>query len=217
MKSLIEIATAVENGDSTSVKELIKSALSRNISHEEILSKGLTVGMETVGLKFKLNEVFIPEVLIATRAMKAGMDIIRPHMTEGHLKIRGKIVLGTVKGDLHDIGKRILSMVLERECYEIKDIGIDVSTEEFLKAIQEEKPDIIGMSALLTTTMFYMRDVIDALNKEQLRSKVKVIIGGSPITSSFASEIGADGYAANAESAVDLVQRLLGQIKKNSH
>ncbi len=209
MKILKEIAFNVENGDSSAVKELTRSALLQNISPQRILDDGLTSGMDAIGVKFKNNEVFIPEVLIATRAMKAGMDIIEPLLIQKRIKPKAKIVIGTVKGDLHDIGKKIVCILLERAGYEIIDIGIDVPREKFLKIIKKENPDIVGMSALLTTTMPYMRDVIEAVEKARIRQDVKIIIGGAPVTSSFADEIRADGYAPDGASAVDLVKKLL--------
>lgn len=209
MKILKEIAVNVENGDSSTVKELIKTALSKKIAAEEILNDGLVRGMDVIGVKFKNNEVFIPEVLIAARAMKAGMDIIRPLLTSETVKPKAKIVVGTVKGDLHDIGIKIVGMMLEREGYEIIDLGINVPKEIFLKAIKKENPDIIGMSALLTTTMAYMREVVETVEKAKLKQNVKIIIGGAPITQAFADEIKADGYAPEAASAVELVKYLL--------
>ena len=209
MKILKEIAVNVENGDSSTVKELTKIAISQKIAAEEILNNGLVKGMDVIGIKFKNNEVFIPEVLIATRAMKAGMDIIRPFLTNERIKPKAKIVMGTIKGDLHDIGKKIVGMMLEREGYEIVDIGIDVPKEKFIKAIKKENPDIIGMSALLTTTMAYMREVIEAVEKAKLKQNVKIIIGGAPITQSFADEIKADGYAPDGVLAAELVKNIL--------
>lgn len=209
MKILKEITVNVEKGDSATVKELTKKALSQKISAEEILNDGLVKGMDAIGIKFKKNEIFIPEVLIATRAMKAGMDIIRPYFTEERNESKGKIVMGTVKGDLHDIGKKIVCMILEGEGFEVVDIGIDVPKEKFLTSIKKENPDIIGMSALLTTTMTYMREVIEAVEKAKLKQNVKIIIGGAPITQSFADEIKVDGYAPDGVSAVELVKNLL--------
>lgn len=209
MKILKEIAVNIEKGDSATVKELTKAALSQKIPAEEILNTALIRGMDVIGLKFKNNEVFIPEVLIATRAMKAGMEIIRPFLSQESVKPRAKILLGTVKGDLHDIGKKIVGMILEKQGYEIVDIGIDVTKEKFLRAIKKERPDLLGMSALLTTTMGYMREVIEAVERAKLRQETKIIIGGAPITQSFADEIKADGYAPDGVSAVDLVKHLL--------
>ncbi len=201
----------MELGDSAAVKILLRKALSMNIAPESILNSGLIKGMEAVGKKFKANEIFVPEVLIASRAMKSAMDVIKPYMSEVEKHVLGKIVMGTVKGDLHDIGKTVVSIILETEGYDIIDIGIDVSKETFLKAVHKEKPDILGMSALLTTTMSYMRDVIDTIKSAHLKKDVKIIIGGAPVTQSFADEIGADGYAPEAESAVTLVSTLLNK------
>jgi len=209
MEILTEISKNLELGDSTAVKELLRKALSMNITPENILNFGLIKGMEAVGKKFKKNEIFIPEVLIASRAMKSAMDVIKPHLSKSEKYVFGKIVLGTVKGDLHDIGKMVVNIALEREGYDIIDLGIDVPKESFLETIKKENPDIVGMSALLTTTMSYMRDVIDTIKSAHLKKDVKIIIGGAPITQSFADEIGADGYAPEAESAVTLVKTLL--------
>jgi 5-methyltetrahydrofolate--homocysteine methyltransferase len=211
MEILSEISKNLELGDSTAVKELLRKALSMNITPESILNSGLIKGMEAVGKKFKKNEIFIPEVLIASRAMKSAMDVIKPYMSEVEENAFGKIILGAVKGDLHDIGKMVVRIALEREGYDIIDIGIDVPKETFLETVQKENPDIVGMSALLTTTMSYMRDVIDTIKSAHLKKDVKIIIGGAPITQSFADEIGADGYAPEAESAVTLVKTLLNK------
>ena len=209
MEILSEIANNVEHGDSAAVKSLLRKALSMNIAPEIILNSGLIKGMEAIGKKFKANEIFIPEVLIASRAMKSAMDAIKPYLSKSEEHLFGKIVLGTVSGDLHDIGKMIVKIALEREGYDIIDIGIDVPKETFLETVQKENPDIVGMSALLTTTMSYMRDVVDTIKSAHLKKNIKIIIGGAPITQSFADEIGADGYAPEAESAVTLVKSLL--------
>lgn len=211
MDILSAIAKNLENGDSAAVKELLRKALSMNITPESILNTGLIKGMEAVGKKFKANEIFIPEVLIASRAMKSAMDFLKPYLSESEELLSGKIVLGTVKGDLHDIGKNIVSIALEREGYDIIDIGIDVPKEVFLETVQKENPDILGMSALLTTTMTYMKDIIDTVKSVPLKKDLKIIIGGAPITQSFADEIGADGYAPESESAVTLVRSLLNK------
>jgi len=199
----------LEKGDSSSLKGSIKKALSQNIRAEEILESGLIKGMDAVGIKFKKNEIFIPEVLIATRAMKAGMDIIKPLLAYTKNKYKAKIVMGTVKGDFHDIGKKIVCIILEREGYEVIDIGIDVPKEKFLSAVKKENPDIVGMSALLTTTMIYMSEIIEAVKRAKLRRHPKLIIGGAPVTQSFSDEIKADGYAPDAISAAELVNQLL--------
>jgi 5-methyltetrahydrofolate--homocysteine methyltransferase len=206
---LRRISLGVENGDSSAVKELASKAIQQNISPEDILNNSLIRGMNVVGKKFKENEVFIPEVLIATRAMKAGMDTIRPYLADQSYTSRGKIIMGTVRGDLHDIGKKVVIVMLEKEGYDIIDLGIDVAKEKFIKGIKKEKPQIVGLSALLTTTMAYMREVIEAVEKDGLRKSVKIIIGGAPITPSYAKEIRADGYAKDAQAAVSLVKHLL--------
>ena len=173
MQILSAIAKNLEHGDSARVKKLLREALSLKISPEIILNAGLIKGMEAVGKKFKANEIFIPEVLIASRAMKSAMDFIKPHLTEGNEQFSGKIILGTVKGDLHDIGKMVVRIALEREGYDIIDMGIDVPKETFLETVQNENPDILGMSALLTTTMAYMRDVMDIIRSAPLKKDVK--------------------------------------------
>jgi 5-methyltetrahydrofolate--homocysteine methyltransferase len=209
MEILKNIADEVEKGHSDTVKGLIEKALSQDISAEEILYKGLVIGMDIISEKFKNNECFIPEVLVAAKAMNTGLEIIKPLLAEANVKSQGKVVVGTVKGDLHDIGKNMLAMMLQGAGFEVIDCGTDVPKEKFLEAVKNEQPDIIGLSALLTTTMLYMKEVIEILKSEGLRQKVKVIIGGAPITQSYADTIGADGYAPDAASAVDLVKELL--------
>ena len=210
MTILEDIALRVERGDETSVGELTQKALSEGISAGEILNKGLVAGMDVVGERFKKNEIFIPEVLVSARAMKAGMKIVRPLLGEEIMGSRGKVVIGTIKGDLHDIGKNIVGMLLEGAGFEVTDLGTDVTKEQFMEVVEKEGVDIIGMSALLTTTMTYMKEVIQSVEDANLKGKVKVIIGGAPITQSYAEEIKADGYAPDAASAVDLVKSLLG-------
>jgi 5-methyltetrahydrofolate--homocysteine methyltransferase len=207
---LEDIALSVEKGDEASVGELTQKAVSEGISASDILDNGLVAGMNVVGEKFKNNEVFIPEVLVSARAMKAGMRIVRPLLAEANIESKGTIVVGTVKGDLHDIGKNIVGMLLEGAGYQVVDLGTDVTTEQFMEIVEKEGANVIGMSALLTTTMTYMKEVIQAVEGAGLKDKVKVIIGGAPITQSYADEISADGYAPDAASAVDLVKGLLG-------
>jgi len=209
MRILSDIAVCLERGDSVALKELVKAALSQDISADRILNESLIKGMDALGQKFKKNEIFIPEVLIATRAMKAGLDILHPFLSGKKGRSDIKIVMGTVKGDLHDIGKKIVGMVLEHEGYRVIDIGVDVPKERYVAAIKKERPDILGLSALLTTTMIYMNEVIEAAEKAGLRKRVKIIIGGGPVTSSFAYSIKADGYAPDAFSALDLVNKLI--------
>jgi 5-methyltetrahydrofolate--homocysteine methyltransferase len=211
MKLLKDISENVEKGDSAAVKELIHKAISESIPIVEILNKGLIRGMDAVGVKFKKNEIFIPEVLISTRAMKAGMDILNPFLEPFQMRTKAKIVIGTVKGDLHDIGKKIVCMFLEREGYEIIDLGIDVSKSQFVSAIKKESPQLLGMSALLTTTMIYMGEVIQAMAKAGFRQELKIVVGGGPVTKVFADDIGADGYAPDAISAAELIAKLLSK------
>lgn len=210
MAILEDIVLAIEKGDKASVGELTQKAVSEGIVATEILDNGLIAGMNVVGEKFKNNEVFIPEVLMSARAMKAGMGIVRPLLAEANIESKGNIVIGTVKGDFHDIGKNIVGMLLEGAGYQIIDLGADVSVEQFMGVVEKDGANVIGMSALLTTTMTYMKEVIQAVDDAGLKDKVKVIIGGAPITQSYADEINADGYAPDAAKAVDLVKGLLG-------
>lgn len=203
-----KIAEEVVKGQADMVKDLVQTALSEKISAEDILNNGLVAGMNVVSVKFKNNEFFIPEVLVSARAMNSGLDILKPLLAEANVKARGKVVLGTVKGDLHDIGKNIVGMMLQGAGFEIIDLGADVPKEKFLEFAQKEEADIVGMSALLTTTMIYMKEVIQALKDAGLREKVKVIIGGAPVTQSYADQIEADGYAPDAASAIDLTKSL---------
>jgi len=165
--------------------------------------------MSIIGEKFKKNEVYVPEVLIAARAMHAGMDVLKPKLIESGVKNIGKIVMGTVQGDLHDIGKNLVEMMLEGAGFEVIDLGTDVSADKFIEAVKEHQPNIIGMSALLTTTMVNMVEVIKALDVAGLRDKVKIMIGGAPITQNYADQIGADGYSPDAASAVDKAKTFL--------
>ncbi|ACI19047.1 cobalamin B12-binding domain-containing protein [Dictyoglomus thermophilum] len=210
MVDLKEIAEAVIKGNRKKVQELVSKALEDGLSPEEIINNGLLAGMSVVGERFKNNEIFVPEVLVSARAMQAGMDILKPLIAKNPGIIKGKVVIGTVKGDLHDIGKNLVAMMLEGAGYQVFDLGIDVPPEKFVEAIKEYNPDIVGMSALLTTTMPQMGVTIEVLKKEGVRDKVKVIVGGAPVTETFAKEIGADGYAPDAPSAVELVNQLLG-------
>lgn len=204
-----QIADEVVKGQADSVKQLVNQALSENISAEDILSNGLVGGMDVVSVKFKNNEFFIPEVLVSARAMTAGLDIINPLLAAANVKAKGKVVLGTVKGDLHDIGKNIVGMMLQGAGYKIVDLGSDVPKEKFLEYAEKEDANMVGMSALLTTTMTYMKEVIVGLKEAGLRDKVKVIIGGAPVTQAYADQIEADGYAPDAASAIDLAKDLL--------
>jgi 5-methyltetrahydrofolate--homocysteine methyltransferase len=208
MPILTDIAAHVERGDSAEVKELTRLALSQKYRPERILDNGLIAGMSAVGEKFKNNEIFIPEVLIASRAMNAGLEILRPLFSPEQDHFRRKVVLATVKGDLHDIGKKIVGMMLEGAGYQVVDLGIDVPKRKIVRAVGNDHPAVLGLSALLTTTMSYMREVIESLERAGLRRRVRVVIGGAPVTRSYADEIGADGYAPDAASALGLIKRL---------
>ena len=203
MVNLNNISEALQSGRAEKVRELVKQALNEDIIPKKILEEGLIRGMSIIGEKFKKNEVYVPEVLIAARAMHAGMDILKPKLTETGVKNIGKVVMGTVQGDLHDIGKNLVEMMLEGAGFEVIDLGIDVSDEKFVEAVKEQQPNIVGMSALLTTTMVNMVEVIQALEVAGLRDKVKIMIGGAPITQNYSEQIGADGYSPDAASAVD--------------
>jgi len=203
MVDLKNVSEALQRGDAEKVAELVKQALEENLTPKKILEDGLIKGMSIIGEKFKKNEVYVPEVLIAARAMHAGMDVLRPKLVETGVKNIGKVAIGTVKGDLHDIGKNLVKMMLEGAGFEVVDLGVDVSVDKFVEAVKEHQPNIIGMSALLTTTMVNMPEVIKALDIAGLRDKVKVMVGGAPITQNYANQIGTDGYSPDAASAAD--------------
>jgi len=214
MADLQKIADSVIGGKAADVKSLVTAAISEGVPVENILKKGLIAGMDVVGTKFRANEFYVPEVLIAARAMHAGMDILQPLLTKAGIKPLGKVAVGTVKGDLHDIGKNLVLMMAEGAGFEVHDIGVDQSLEKFMAAADKCHPDIIGMSALLTTTMTYMKTVIDGFQAAG-RGDIKMAIGGAPISQTFADEIGADGYGANASAAVDLFLRLAAERNRN--
>jgi len=209
MVNLDVISEVLQRGDAEKVGELVKKALEENFAPKKILEDGLIKGMDIIGAKFKKNEVYVPEVLIAARAMRVGMEVLRPKLTETGVKSIGKVIIGTVKGDLHDIGKNLVKMMLEGAGFEVVDLGVDVSAEKFVEAVKEHQPNIIGMSALLTTTMVNMVEVIKALDVAGLRDKVKVMVGGAPITQNYANQIGADGYSPDATSATDKAKTFL--------
>ncbi len=211
MSLLQEIAVKVEEGRQNDVKSLVESCIAGGIPVADILNDGLIAGMNSIGIRFRMNEVFVPEVLVAARAMKAGLEIIRPVLLREKVQSRGTIVMGTVLGDLHDIGKNIVCYMLEGAGYDVVDIGIDAPGERFIQAAKESGAQIIGLSSLLSTTMPYMKNVMDSVRGSDIAGSVKVMIGGAPVTQSFADEIGAHGYAPDAASAVDVVRTLLGQ------
>ncbi len=191
--------------------ELTQKAIDQGAGPADVINGGLIKGMNVVGQRFKEGEMYVPEVLMAARAMNSGMDICKPLLVEGEVSSAGKVVLGTVAGDLHDIGKNLVGMMMESGGMEVIDLGMDVDPEKFAEAVREHKPDVVGMSALLTTTMLAMKDTIEVLQEEGLRDSVKIIIGGAPVTSDFADEIGADGWAPDAASAKDLAMDLVGR------
>ncbi len=209
MGELSSISEALIKGDANKVKKLAEAALKKGVKPIDIINKGLISGMSVVGEKFKKNEFYVPEVLIAARAMHAGMDMVKPLLSKSEIAAADKVVIGTVKGDLHDIGKNLVSMMLEGGGFKVIDTGIDVSPEKFTQAIKESKAPILALSALLTTTMTSMKDTIQALKKAGLRKDVKVMVGGAPLTQKYADEIGADGYAPDASSAVDKAKELM--------
>ena len=208
--TLKQITEKLYDGEDEAVAELTQKALAEGLTPAEVLKGGLLAGMDQVGVDFRDGELFVPEVLIAARAMHAGMDILRPLLAEGDVPLTGKVVMGTVEGDLHDIGKNLVVMMLEGGGFEIVDLGTDIPPDKFIEAVKTEQPDLIGMSALLTTTMPAMKHTINALVEAGLREKVKVMVGGAPVTRAFADEIGADGYAPDAASAVELARSLVG-------
>jgi 5-methyltetrahydrofolate--homocysteine methyltransferase len=210
MESIIlEIRQLVIGGDRDAVKKGVGKALEQKMLPEMILNEALISAMAEVGERFEKGEFFVPEMLIAARAMQRGLSILKPYLQQIDLVSEGKVAIGTVKGDLHDIGKNLVSMMLEGAGFEILDLGTDVPSEKFIEAVNENEVDVVAMSALLTTTMPQMRTVISALDEVGIRDRVKVIVGGAPVTENYAQEIGADGYAADASRAVKLTKSLL--------
>jgi len=205
---LQQIASNLYDGEDQEVATLVQQALDQGMEPGEVLQGGLIAGMDEVGRDFKAGDLFVPEVLIAARAMHAGMGVLRPLLAESDAQSAGKYVIGTVKGDLHDIGKNLVRMMLEGAGFDTVDLGTDVEPQGFVDAVREHKPQLVGMSALLTTTMVQMKSTIEALEEAGLRDSVKIMIGGAPVTDAFAQEIGADAYAADAASAVDVARSL---------
>jgi 5-methyltetrahydrofolate--homocysteine methyltransferase len=212
MADFVQIAEALKAGRAPKVKQLVQDAVNEGARAEDILNQGLIAGMSEIGELFKKNEVYVPEVLIAARAMYAGLDILRPLLVESGVKPAGVVAIGTVKCDLHDIGKNLVSMMLEGAGFKVLDLGIDVTPEKFVGAVVDGGANVIAMSALLTTTMPGMKDTITALEQAGVREKVRVMIGGAPVTQNFANEIGADGYASDAASATDLAKQLIANL-----
>ena len=201
MSTLQEINELLQKGRAPKVKELVAKAIEEGIAPQTILDEGLLSAMDVIGEKFKNNEIFVPEVLIAARAMNAGAEILKPHLVSAGVETKGKVVIGTVKGDLHDIGKNLVKMMLEGKGLEVVDLGVDVSAETFVEKAKEHGADIIACSALLTTTMGEMKNVVDKAIEAGIRDDIKIMVGGAPITQSFCDSIGADYYTSDAASA----------------
>ena len=205
---LQQIASNLYQGEDQEVAALVQQAVDQSMDPHEILQGGLIAGMDQVGKDFKADILYMPEVLIAARAMHAGMDVLRPLLAESDVAGAGKYLIGTVEGDLHDIGKNLVRMMLEGAGFETIDLGKDVKPETFVAAVREQQPKLLGLSALLTTTMPAMKTTIEALEEAGLRDSVKIMVGGAPVTAAFAEEIGADGYAPDAATAVDVARNL---------
>ncbi len=210
MDILKRIADALQQGDDQQVGTLTAEALGAGLGAGDILQQGLVAGMSVVGEQFRRREIFLPDVLLSARAMYAGLDLLKPHLASADVPSRGKVVIGTVKGDLHDIGKNLVGIMLKGAGFDVIDLGHDVAPEAFVDAAAREGATLIGMSALLTTTMVRMRDVVGLLRERGLAGKVRTIVGGAPLSADFAHEIGADEYACDAATAVDRVRALLG-------
>jgi 5-methyltetrahydrofolate--homocysteine methyltransferase len=210
MNEILEKMTiALIAGNEAEVKSLTQEALGNGIGAKEILDSGLLAGMDVVGKRFKAGDMFIPEVLLCARCMHGAMDILNPLLSDADSKGAGKVVIGTVEGDLHDIGKNLVAMMMQGSGFKVIDLGVNLKPQAFVDAVKEHKPDIIGMSALLTTTMPKMEETIRALEEAGLRDKVKIMAGGAPVTQDFVDKIGADAYGANAAAASDKAKELL--------
>ncbi|MCD8330361.1 MAG: corrinoid protein [Lachnospiraceae bacterium] len=210
MSKIEEVAALVEKGKAKLVGQAVQEALDEGCDPMDILNDGMIHTMSVVGDKFKNGEIFVPEMLVAARAMKKGVEVLKPHLASGSTGALGKVLIATVSGDLHDIGKNLVAMMIESAGFEVIDLGVDVSTEKVIEAYREN-PDtrIICLSALLTTTMPAMKETVTALNESDFRSNIKVMVGGAPITQEFADEIGADGYSDDAASAAALAKKLV--------
>ena len=211
MGILKDIATSLLAGDDKKIVEQVTQAIAEKVPTTEILDDGLIGGMNVVGQKFRNGEMYLPEVLLSARAMTAGVGLLKPLLIAEEIPSRGKVVIGSVQGDLHDIGKNLVGIMLEGAGFAVLDLGIDVSPEKFIEAAVEEGASVIGVSSLLTTTMAKMRGVVDLVEERGLSGRVKVLVGGAPLTEEFAQSIGADGYAYDAASAVEKVVALVGE------
>jgi 5-methyltetrahydrofolate--homocysteine methyltransferase len=208
MSNLQAITETLIAGDGEKLQELVQAAVDAGVPANEILQKALIVGMDIVGEKMETGDMFIPEVLMSARAMSISVEILKPLLTAGEAVSAGKVVIGTVKGDLHDIGKNLVVMMMESAGFEVIDLGVDVDPAKFVAAIKENKPNIVGLSALLTTTMPMMRKSIESIEESGLRGGLKIIVGGAPVNQAFADEIGADGYAPDAGSASKMAKAM---------
>jgi 5-methyltetrahydrofolate--homocysteine methyltransferase len=204
-----KLSTAILEGDQNGTPVLVQQALDDGLIPKEILDNGMVVGMDEVGVRFKRGDMYVPEVLMSADAMSAGLEILRPQLTASGATLIGKIVLGTVKGDLHDIGKNLVGMMCEGAGFEVINLGFNVNPEVFVEAIKEHQPNILGLSALLTTTMRAMGHTINAIDEAGLRDQVKIMVGGAPVDAEFAERIGADGYGSNAPAAADLAKQFM--------
>ena len=209
MVSLQELSDSVISGNAPKTEELTKLAIGEGVEPAKILNDGLIAAMGVVGEKFKNNEFYVPEMLIAARAMKLGLKVLKPLLVETGIKPIGIFVVGTVKGDLHDIGKNLVAMMMEGAGFQVVDLGVDVSPEKYIAAVKEHSAELVGISALLTTTMVNMQQVVDSFKAEGLKESVKIMVGGAPLTQNYADEIGADGFAPDAGSVVDLAKKLI--------
>jgi 5-methyltetrahydrofolate--homocysteine methyltransferase len=204
------LSTAILEGNEERIPKLVQKGLDEGLVPKDILDNGLIVGMNEVGARFKRGDMFVPEVLMSAKAMQAGLELLRPQLVASGAKLMGTIVIGTVKGDLHDIGKNLVGMMCEGAGFEVIDLGFNVAPEKFVEAIKKHQPDIVGMSALLTTTMRAMGYTIKAIEEAGLRNEIKIMVGGAPVDAEFADRIGADGYGSNAPTASELAKRLVG-------
>lgn len=209
MSDFNDLADLVIKGNYAGAQTLTQKMIDKGNDPLEIINQGLMAGMNVVGVRFKAGEMYVPEVMMSAKAMSKGIEVVKPLISERDMPTAGKVLVGTVKGDLHDIGKNLVIMMMESAGFKIIDLGVDIDPAAFVKAVKEHKPQVMGMSALLTTTMLSMKDTIEMLKEEGLRDSVKIIVGGAPISQSFADEIGADGYAPDAAAATDLCKRLI--------
>jgi 5-methyltetrahydrofolate--homocysteine methyltransferase len=212
-ESISKLYNAILEGDTEGAKEGVQTSLDVGLEPGHILAEGMIASMREVGRRFEEGEYYVPEMLISARAMQAGLTMLKPHLVKDDVKSAGRVAIGTVKGDLHDIGKNLVGLMLEGAGFEVKDLGTDVPPEKFVEAVSEGGVEMIALSALLTTTMPSMKTTIEAIQQAGLRDKVKIIIGGAPVNQEYANQIGADGYSADASRAVSLAQSLLGNEK----